>query len=400
MYRKISLSILSLFVIHLVFAIQGELPGVFSVSPTKKVRFSQGNLEFNAALGTHQCADGTTKNGTWRFALNQYDKSISIDKRSPTYNGWIGLFSWGTSGWNSTGSASTAQRYEPWEPYNKPGTPSVSTGDMFFGVGGSTSNSITGKYANGDWGMYNAISNGGNVTESWRVLTANEWKYLLEERPQAKEKLFYGYIIEEGGGIILLPDDWDFPEFSYTPLSQQKSPVSIESATWKILKQKGAVLLPILTGGGYSMEGAYWSSSPYNKQAYAAVFTKFYINSTTDQFGERVQNTKYRYQSLGVRLVRDVVDETYTVSVKPNNVDFGTTTGGTIDGSLGEQLTISATPKECYLFYNWSDGNTDNPRSITIEGDTTYVAVFVKQQYMVTTTVDNDEQGSVSATAE
>ena len=42
--------------------------GVFSVSPTKKVRFSKGNLQFNPGQGTHQCADGSTQQGTWRFA--------------------------------------------------------------------------------------------------------------------------------------------------------------------------------------------------------------------------------------------------------------------------------------------------------------------------------------------
>ena len=50
----------------------GAINGVFSVSPSKQVWFSQGNLQYNAAQGSHQCADGTTKQGTWRFAEKQW----------------------------------------------------------------------------------------------------------------------------------------------------------------------------------------------------------------------------------------------------------------------------------------------------------------------------------------
>ncbi|MBQ0016684.1 MAG: hypothetical protein KBT04_06840, partial [Bacteroidales bacterium] len=37
----------------------GALPGLFSVAPGKKVRFSQGNLQYTT-VGSHACADGTT----------------------------------------------------------------------------------------------------------------------------------------------------------------------------------------------------------------------------------------------------------------------------------------------------------------------------------------------------
>ena len=96
--------------------------GPFSIGANKKVCFSPGNLQYNAALGTHQCADGTTKQGTWHFAEHQWDiVGLGYGKTSETdhnfvggtvvdgnnrqvdsnYNGWIDLFGWGTSGWNS-----------------------------------------------------------------------------------------------------------------------------------------------------------------------------------------------------------------------------------------------------------------------------------------------------------
>lgn len=46
-------------------ATKGKLPGAFSVSATKQVWFSQGNLQYQADNG-----DGGS---TWRFAINQYD---------------------------------------------------------------------------------------------------------------------------------------------------------------------------------------------------------------------------------------------------------------------------------------------------------------------------------------
>ena len=50
----------------------------FSVSATKKVRFSPGNLQYQAS----------TK--TWRFAEHQYDYIGDANRNiSPTYSGWI-----------------------------------------------------------------------------------------------------------------------------------------------------------------------------------------------------------------------------------------------------------------------------------------------------------------------
>ena len=116
---------------------EGALAGEFSVSATKKVRFSKGNLQFNAAQGTHQCADGTTQQGTWRFSENQYDTiGIVQQNRSASYSGWIDAFAWGTSGWNSG-----ANLYRPWELSNR---------YYDFYVGGSPNNNLIGNYKNAD----------------------------------------------------------------------------------------------------------------------------------------------------------------------------------------------------------------------------------------------------------
>ena len=65
----------------------------------------------------------------------------------------------------------------------------------------------------------------------------------------------------------------------------------------------------------------------------------------------------------------------YTIVVRSLNEDWGTVSeGGTFP--YGTEIQISATPRENYAFVAWTDGNTDNPRTITVTGDAEYVAAF------------------------
>ena len=49
--------------------------------------------------------------------------------------------------------------------------------------------------------------------------------------------------------------------------------------------------------------------------------------------------------------------------------------GGTLY-ECDTSLRLEAIPAEGYHFACWSDGNTDNPRDITVSGEANYVAVF------------------------
>lgn len=66
----------------------------------------------------------------------------------------------------------------------------------------------------------------------------------------------------------------------------------------------------------------------------------------------------------------------YTVTLVSNDSLLGTTSG---DGSFAYQtLTqISAQPQPHYRFSHWSDGVTDNPRTLVVSSDTTLCAIFV-----------------------
>ena len=74
----------------------------------------------------------------------------------------------------------------------------------------------------------------------------------------------------------------------------------------------------------------------------------------------------------------------HTISVAANDDMMGTVSGGgRIEGGLW--ITLTATPNEHYRFVQWSDGNTDNPRTVIVTKDDTYTAVFDEQiKYTVT----------------
>lgn len=89
----------------------------------------------------------------------------------------------------------------------------------------------------------------------------------------------------------------------------------------------------------------------------------------------------------------------YTVNVTASNAAWGSVSGG---GTYteGSTVTITATANNGYHFVQWNDGNTANPRTITVTADMTYTAVFEAdpqpQQYTVSVAANNNAWGSVS----
>ena len=87
---------------------------------------------------------------------------------------------------------------------------------------------------------------------------------------------------------------------------------------------------------------------------------------------------------------------TYSITLTCNP-EHGTVSGGGVY-QVGETATLTATPKDGYEFVRWSDGNTANPRTLTVTADLTLTAEFAKiniPTYTVTLTC-NPEHGTVS----
>lgn len=261
------------------------IPGAFSVSADKQVFFSKGNLQYQASTGT------------WRFAEHQYDaignnagNNNFSDTRS-TQSDWIDLFGWGTSGWAGASAYSTSH-YQPWayignNPSNTFGYgygPNTKEGNIY-----NYTYSLTGTYANCDWGVYNTISNGGT---GWRTLTGGsndaEWNYLLFSRnastvAETENARYFMAKIDDIWGLVILPDLYSHPANVKNPsnINTSASTYTITAYTtteWNEIESAGAVFLPGVGYRSYSSnnpsytenQGYYWTTTyNTNEKAYA-----------------------------------------------------------------------------------------------------------------------------------
>lgn len=85
-------------------------------------------------------------------------------------------------------------------------------------------------------------------------------------------------------------------------------------------------------------------------------------------------------------------DGTFTITVKTE----GCSTELTQNVSAGTEVKLYAHPKECNYFFSWSDGNTDNPHTITVNSDATYTAIFKAEQYTIYVESADETLGTVS----
>ena len=68
------------------------------------------------------------------------------------------------------------------------------------------------------------------------------------------------------------------------------------------------------------------------------------------------------------------------------------------DFPTGTELEIHAQPNECNHFVRWSDGNTNNPRTIVITSDITLKAEFATDTFVIKVESADESQGTVTIT--
>lgn len=286
----------------------GTLPGKFSIAENKQVQFSQGNLQYKAS------------DDIWQFAPRQFDVlRDSNENISPTYDGWIDLFGWGT-GDNPTNASTTRSEY--W--------------------------SFT------DWGT-NAISNGGNEKNVWYTISADHWQYLFVTRPNAASLFGFGQIewynenrAEYTYGIILLPDNWTLPKEVNFISSVEAGVVGNGSTTytsertnlyednkynesqWHIMASNGAVFLP---RGGYRNGTEFWSSYYGRYWLCSQQSNGTHLMSIESNKFERTKNTA-EFLGYSVRLVKDYHSPATGISEPYSSSHSGDTHKVLRDGQL------------------------------------------------------------------
>lgn len=190
-----------------------KLPGRFAVSPTDTVVFAQGNLQYRATTDT------------WRLADNQWDFLCQNNGYDTPIPEWIDLFGFGRVS-------------EPWQT-------SVYPFDY------TIAEDITATIACSDYDWtHQPIENSGGY--AWRLLSAEEWDYLLHTRENAAQ--LQGQATVNGfRGYVLLPDNWKSnSSFTPTPDNYEKNEYNL--SWWQnSFEAKGAVFLPA-TGYRYGTE--------------------------------------------------------------------------------------------------------------------------------------------------
>lgn len=290
---------------------------LFSIGSNKKVIISQGNLQYQAS------------SGKWRFAANQNDY-IGAAAGNTTANGrdsqaaWIDLFGWGTSGWDNGNTY--------YFPHNVDNNNNSSKGYGYGPTDGSTYTfSLTGAYAEADWG-HNKISNGGNEVGMWRTLLAgtnSETDTLFKYRTTKTLKMPSGTNSEESRfikarvvstcGIIIFPDNYIHPNeldipshsrcYNATGSTYKYDDFQVRQLDWPKMEAAGAVFLP--AAGRRSNTSTlevntcayYWSAFTFNNAQYSKNALGIIIASASNSdLSAQIQ----RNYGCSVRLVMDV----------------------------------------------------------------------------------------------
>ncbi len=260
----------------------GALPGLFSVSATKQIHFSKGNLY----------AKYEDSKWNWNFYSQQFgynSLNTGYERSAESGDTEIDTFTWGYDKEKSTdpvGEDYVKSHYNQFDElvYDRP---SSEGGD--------------------DWGVAYCESNNVAVG-TWRTLTTAEWQYLFSYDGTEDDGTDYSNSIRKDRyrlGVtvcgkencaVFAPDFWDL---NAKPLRK-----SYDSSAWSAAEAEGLVCLP--AAGlrsesniiGVGIGGFYWSSSAayedYN--SYDVLF---------DDGRYKPHKYSYRHDAHSVRLVTD-----------------------------------------------------------------------------------------------
>ncbi len=103
------------------------------------------------------------------------------------------------------------------------------------------------------------------------------------------------------------------------------------------------------------------------------------------------------------RVVTVLGDSSFTATFAPNSYRLSVVSADTVKGMVSgdgrytylSQVKISATPKYGYHFAAWKDGDTTNPRVVTVLGDSSFIAVFAPNSYRLAVSSNDTAMGMV-----
>ena len=334
----------------------GAISGVFSVSSTKQVYFSKGNLRYASSK--------------WSFFDNQYDyySSYSAD-------------AWDHFGWST--SATT------------------------YGMNTSTSNSdYSGDFV--DWGA--------TMGAGWFTLSSDEWTYLFKTRSAStvngtENGRYAKAKVNDVQGVILFPDTYTHPDGVTAPTGVNATDETgwngntYSSEDWAKMETAGCVFLPaagyrrgetVTTINSFDKPfGSYWSATPSNTSvAYYVSFNPGTLNPASKAG---------RLSGYSVRLVREVATSDAAAAKEPATVTTAPTGAAVVGVGKSTALVSGGVAEGGTMMYAVTTTNTKptstdgfsatvpTAQTITASG-TVYVWYYVKGD-------DSHSDSEIAATA-
>ena len=239
------------------------LSGIFSVSGSKTVKFSKGNLRYAS--------------DTWSFFDNQYDYYTSYSADA-----------WDKFGWSTSAT-----------DYGK-------------------NTSISSSYYSGDfvdWGSNSDLQTA--LGTGWRTLTSAEWTYLFNTRSAStvngtSNGRYAKAKVNNVQGVILFPDTYTHPAGVTAPTDVNAegdagwNDNNYSSADWTKMESAGCVFLPAAgyrNGSSVYVPGSggyYWSATPSGTDG------AYYVDFVSGDLGPAYNSS--RSGGYSVRLVRQVTE--------------------------------------------------------------------------------------------
>ena len=138
---------------------------------------------------------------------------------------------------------------------------------------------------------------GSYIGTGWRLLTDDEWQYLLREEEIGDGPMNAGQAtIGTQHGLMLVPDGWkEFATLTFKPSPNNWTTNVYTTENWVELEKSGVVFLPCA-----EEMGMYWSATPNGQSnAYSMYFSETSIAANTPAS---------RTTPFSIRLVKDVTE--------------------------------------------------------------------------------------------
>ncbi len=206
------------------------LPKLFSIGEDKRVFFSSGNLQYRPLDGTWRLAP--QQNHRCLFGYLEWPESVGEN-----YADWMGEDKWTDLFWAGM--------------WIEDGSPNVINDDA-----------VDYTLPLDENGEINAPCAYG---AQWMVLSADEWEYLMEKRPDAELKCG-GAVVDGVDGWVVLPDDWAAPEgltfvSDFEEVEEEEDiPNQYTTDEWAAMEAVGAVFLP---DAGWLMKPNFFLPIPF-----------------------------------------------------------------------------------------------------------------------------------------